>query len=138
MKKLFLLSAVAMAALFASCDDEEMDYSASYPLKVARFYEVDGGDMIVFHPRRTTLNYMFKWDDSATVNTNSGDLTYEYKVPYFYLTDTITEDWRIQNVPVSIQIKDSVNLEMTYHDGSIKQFYGDPTDYWWEMDRTLQ
>ena len=133
MKKLLMLSAVVMAALFASCDDEEIDYSASYPLKVARFYEVDGGDMILFRPQRAVLTYHFKWNDSATINTNSGELKYEYKEPYFFLTDTITEDWRLQRVPVSIQIKDSVHLESTYHDGSVKQFYGEPTDYWWEM-----
>ena len=129
-----MLSAVALAALFASCDDEEMDYSVSYPLKVARFCENEGGDMILFRPRRAVLTYHFKEDESATVNTNSGELTYEYEIPNFILTDTITEDWRIEHVPVSIQIKDSVNLEATYQDGSVKQFHGNPTDYWWEMD----
>lgn len=44
MKKLLMLSAIAMAALFASCDDEEViDYSASYPLKAAHFLRMREG-----------------------------------------------------------------------------------------------
>ena len=131
-----MLSAVAMAALFASCDDEEViDYSASYPLKIARFYESDEGDMIVLHPRQSTFDY--QWHDSSTWGW-TGNLKYEYKVPYFILTDTCSRPAVLKYAPVSILIKDSVNLELTYRDGSTNIFQGDPTDYWWEMDKILQ
>ena len=132
MKKLLMLSAVAMAALFASCDDEEViGYSASYPLKAAHFYEDEGGDMIVFYPRESVFNY--QWHDTSAMGS-TGKLKYEYKVPRFIMTDTCSHPHILKYAPVSVLIKDSVNLEMTYHDGSVKQFYGDPTELWWNRE----
>lgn len=122
MKKLFMLFAVVLSTLFASCDDEEViDCSASYPFDVARFYSTENADMITFNAERSVFNYI----QGLTAYTN---IEYVYKMPYFIFDEN--NDFVKKCKLKSIQVADTLALNVTYMDGSVVRFQANEGDDW--------
>lgn len=137
MKKLFLLSAVAVAALFTSCQDEDIqspEWKES-PLAGSVYEYTDSTykESLIFYPN--TTEYQFAYEQTPITGGggySTAGIRYEFAYPYIFFDGTYEPRMDIKK----IKFIGSSDLEITRKDGRVVIFKGGRGWNHDEMDNT--
>ncbi len=125
MKKILFLWICVISFVFTACNDDDnvVDCATQYPFETKVFISLETSDMIRFDTERSTLYYNYQIFEDTISHDITVAVRYKYKIPYF-LFDADEENMKVVeelNLE-SIQVADTIGLNVTYRDGSVHYF----------------